>query len=165
MLYSAPFRIARRNGPERDFGPVLTQSIALASNGPLAGSGPGDLTRWMAVPWQTDTSSCLYAYREPNDIYLPTFWPARVPNNVLTREDYSLVVNRNLPMVRRAEAFRRRADWFRMKPINSQQQMWMVNQFVKNWSSIGVVTLRPGPGDSSFPSHFWVEEGAAFRPV
>ncbi|MBI1323542.1 hypothetical protein GC170_10200 [bacterium] len=165
LLYSAPFRIARRTSPEPDFGPVLTQSIALSSNGPLAGSGPGDLTRWMAVPWQTDTSSCLYAYREPNDVYLPTFWPARVPNNVLTTEDYAIVRNKKLPMHIRATAFRRRADWFRMKPLNSQEQMRMVNQFVKNWSSIGVVTLRPGPGDSSFPVHFWVEENANFSPV
>ncbi len=165
LLYSSPFRIARRPGPEPDFGPTLTQPLALSPNGPLAGSGPGSLTRWMAVPWQTDTSSCLYAYHEPNDVYLPTFWPARVPNNVLTTDDYSIVRNKKLPMGVRAAAFKRRADWFRMKPRNSQEQMRMVNLFVKNWSAIGVVTLRPGPGDTSFPVHFWVEEDAHFSPV
>ncbi len=165
LLYSAPFRIARRNGPEPDFGPMLTQTTALSPNGPLAGSGPGDLTRWMAIPWQTDTSSCLYGYREPEDVYLPTFWPARVPNNVLTHDDYAVIRNRNLPMHVRSAAFRRRADWFRMKPANAEEQMRMVNKFVKTWSSIGVVTLRPGPGDANFPVHFWVEEGAAFSPV
>jgi hypothetical protein len=165
LLYGAPFRIARRSGPEPDYGPVLTQEIALSPNGPLAGSGPGDLTRWMAVPWQTDTSSCLYAYREPNDVYLPTFWPARVPNNVLTHDDYAVVRNGRLPLANRVTAFRRRADWFRMKPQNSQEQLRMVNQFVKQWSKIGVVTLRPGPGDPNFPTHFWVEEGAAFQPI
>ena len=42
----------------------------------------------------------------------------------------------------------------------------MVNNFIANWSQIGVVSLRPGPGDdANFPSHFWVEEGANFQPL
>lgn len=165
-LYDAPFRIARRNGPEPDFGPVLTQSIALSGTGPLNGSGPGDLTRWMAVPWQTDTSSCLYAYGEPEDVYLPTFWPARVPNNVLTAQDFAIIQNRRLPLPVRVAAFQRRADWFRLKPADSAQQMRMVNQFITKWSQIGVISLRQGPGDSAnFPDNFWVEGEASFQPL
>lgn len=166
LLYDAPFRIARRNGLEKDFGPVLTQPIALSDTGPLDGSGPGDLSRWMAVPWQSDTSSCLYAYGESEDVYLPTFWPARVPNNVLTSKDFGIIQNRRLPLANRVEAFRRRADWFRLKPKNRAEQLKMVNNFIANWSQIGVVSLRPGPGDdANFPSHFWVEEGANFQPL
>lgn len=166
LLYDAPFRIARRNGPEPDFGPVLTQPIALSDTGPLNGSRPGDLTRWMAVPWQSDTSSCLYAYGEPEDVYLPTFWPARVPNNVLTSQDFAIIQNRRLPLPMRVAAFHRRADWFRLKPANGAQQMLMVNHFIKNWSRIGIVSLRPGPGDdSNFPNQFWVEGEASFQPL
>ena len=43
----------------------------------------------MAVPWQTDTASCrsgyYLGYGPRYDPYVPTFWPARVPNQVLTR--------------------------------------------------------------------------------
>ena len=88
-LYAAPFRLRRRDGAEPDWGDAMTSEIALAADGPLSGSGPGDLTRWMAVPWQTDTSSCLSRYKVEVDDYLPTFWPARVPNDVLTADDYA----------------------------------------------------------------------------
>lgn len=165
LLYYAPFRIARRSGPEPDYGPVLTQSIALSADGPLAGSGPGDLSRWMALPWQTDTSSCLFAYNEPPDIYLPTFWPARVPNNVLTHKNYQVVANRRNPLAIRAAAFRNRAYWFRTRTLTPQQRSQLRKDFVPNWSKIGIVTPRPGPGDGNFPSQFWVEEGADFFPT
>lgn len=165
ILYHAPFRIARRSGPEPNFGPVLTQAIALSPTGPLAGSGPGDLSRWMALPWQTDTSSCLFAYNEAPDIYLPTFWPARVPNNVLTQANYRVIANRRNPMAIRAAAFRSRAYWFRTRPLTPQQRNQLRLDFVPNWSKIGIVTPRPGPGDGNFPSHFWVEEGAEFFPM
>ena len=55
-------------------------AVALSADGPLAGSGPGDVTRWMAVPWQADTASCRSGYQygpTPVDPYLPTFWAAR----------------------------------------------------------------------------------------
>ncbi len=92
ILYSAPFRIKRRQGPEPDWGTSLTSAVALSAGGPLDGSGPGDLSRWMACPWQTDTSSCLSAYRPYGGEYLPTFWPARVPNDVLTEAEYERIM-------------------------------------------------------------------------
>ena len=60
--------------------------------GPLYAQGPGDLTRWMGLPWQADTGFCRSGYTAPGytyDPYLPTFWPARVPNQVLTEANYS----------------------------------------------------------------------------
>jgi hypothetical protein len=164
LLYSAPFRISRRYGPEPDYGPVLTPAIALAGNGPLAGNEAGDLSRWMALPWQADTSSCLFAYNDPVDIYLPTFWPARVPNTVLTQSDYQIIMNRSAPLPQRIAAFRRRAPWFRTRPLNSQQRAMLRLEYVPNWSKIGIVTPKPGPGGPNFPNQFWVEEGAEFFP-
>ena len=93
LLYEAPFRLRRRRDPEPDWGPEMTSEIALAEDGPLAASGPGGLSRWMAVPWQTDTSSCLSRYKHDVDGYLPTFWPARVPNDVLDLESYQAVMD------------------------------------------------------------------------
>ena len=143
---------------------MLNYEIALAPDGPLAGSGPGDLSRWMAIPWQTDTSSCLFAYNEPSDIYLPTFWPARVPNNVLTQANYQVINNRRVPLAIRIAAFKNRAYWFRTRTLTPAQRAALRQAFVPNWGKIGIITPRPGPGNGNFPSHFWVEEGAEFFP-
>ena len=62
ILYQSALRLKLRRGPEPDYGPYLNSRVCLGPGGPLDGSGPGDVSRWMAVPWQTDTSSCLYAY-------------------------------------------------------------------------------------------------------
>ncbi|MET9872553.1 LodA/GoxA family CTQ-dependent oxidase, partial [Streptomyces sp. NPDC006386] len=102
-LYAAPFRVRHRapGTPEPDYGSVLTPQTALGVDGPLYGQGPGDLTRWMAVPWQTDTARCrsgyYLGYGPRYDPYLPTFWPARVPNHVLTEQDYEEAVDPGRP--------------------------------------------------------------------
>ena len=67
-MYRAPFRIKPRpsSQPDPSYGPKLTPQAALAANGPLYLQVPGDLTRWMAVPWQADTASCRSAYSAPD---------------------------------------------------------------------------------------------------
>src|SRR5262249_52679412 len=98
-IYASPFRLLHREGPEPDYGNVLTPAVALSANGPLAGSQPGDVTRWMAVPWQTDTASCRSGYQyghTPVDPYLPTFWAARVPNHVMPEKSYERVLDASL---------------------------------------------------------------------
>lgn len=95
-LYSDLGRLRHRlpnDPPEPDYGDVLTPAAALGPNGPLHRCGPGDVTRWMACPWQTDTSSCGSAYPNATTVPsplpdLPTFWPAAVPNKVLTQRAY-----------------------------------------------------------------------------
>ena len=81
-MYRAPFRIRPRtkHNPEPDYGDHLTYKEVMDDTGPLYFNEPGDITRWMAVPWQTDTSSCRSGYIPEYDPFLPTFWPARVPN-------------------------------------------------------------------------------------
>lgn len=60
------------------------------------------------MPWQTDTSSCRSGYPPIYDLYVPSFWPARVPIEVLTRENYEMVMDtlRLLPEGRKAFANR-----------------------------------------------------------
>ena len=59
----------------------------------------------MACPWQTDTSSCLSAYRPYGGEYLPTFWPARVPNDVLTQGNYDILIDPSTTPAEKEEAF------------------------------------------------------------
>jgi L-Lysine epsilon oxidase N-terminal/L-lysine epsilon oxidase C-terminal domain len=157
-MYMAPFRIRHRapDQPEPSYGTVLTPKTALSVNGPLYAQGPGDLTRWMAVPWQTDTASCRSGYElslSPRyDPYLPTFWPARVPNHVLTEEDYRIVADEKRPLAECNEAFERRAVWLRGL---KGQHIDQLKQMIDDWYRLGIVEVRSGARD--FPDVIQVE--------
>jgi hypothetical protein len=140
----------------------MTSAIALAEDGPLHASGPGDLTRWMAVPWQTDTSSCLSRYKRDVDGYLPTFWPARVPNDVLDLESYEAVLDSASSLEKRQRAFANREKWLRDLPGFGVASRIRINAFIRQWADAGVVTRQHGPNDGApFPEAFWVELGHA----
>lgn len=161
ILYQSAFRLKLRRGPEPDYGPYLNSRICLGPGGPLDGSGPGDVSKWMAVPWQTDTSSCLYAYVGWQDgVFLPTFWPVRVPNNVLTSEQYAIVKDEAQPYRARYDAFRfdNRQYWLRALPPREDYKK-VINTFVAKWNEVGVVTRAPGVTDRKFPATMFVEMG------
>ena len=102
----------------------------------------------MAVPWQADTASCRSGYDTRYDPYLPTFWPARVPNQVLTEADYAIAVDESRPLAERQAAFERRANWLRwLTPRQPQYMLDMVEHFGK----FGVIEGRPGPSDGHVP--------------
>lgn len=162
-MYGSPFRLRRRAGREPDYGDVLTPAVALSADGPLAGCAPGDVTRWMAVPWQTDTASCRSGYQygdTPVDPYLPTFWAARVPNHVMPAQNYAVVLDRSRPLDERRAAFALRAQFFRN--IDRPERGDTLQEMVDNWYRLGVVTEQPGPGDEAFPPTFKVETDNEF---
>lgn len=156
-MYESPFRIRRRPAGELEpsYGPELTQQIALRPGGPVYAQGPGDISRWMALPWQGDTAFCRSGYEPEFDPYLPTFWPARVPNQVLTEEDYQKVIDTSLPREERIIAFNNRPGWLRALTGNVAEQM---NQMVAHFGAMGVVEARPGvKDDPEFPEVIYVE--------
>jgi hypothetical protein len=162
-MYASPFRLLHRKRPEPDYGDVLTPEVALSADGPLAGSRPGDVTRWMAVPWQADTASCRSGYQygdTPVDPYLPTFWAARVPNHVMPEESYEVVLDMTRPLDERQAAFFGRAQFFRN--IDRPETPETLQEMVDNWYRLGVVTEQPGPGDAAFPPVFKVETDSEF---
>ena len=162
-MYASPFRLLHRKAPEPDYGNVLTPEVALSADGPLAGSGPGGVTRWMAVPWQADTASCRSGYQygdTPVDPYLPTFWAARVPNHVMPEQSYERVLDTSRPLDERREAFFARAQFFRN--IDAPETPETLQNMVDNWYRLGVVTEQPGPGDPAFPPLFKVETDNEF---
>ena len=160
-MYAAPFRLAHRppGWVEPDYGAVLTpDNIA----GPCAAQIAGGVTRWMAVPWQTDTASCRSGYQKSYDPYVPTFWPARVPNQVMSRQAYETVMNPELPLGERMAAFARRAAWLR--PLGNTSYEDQINNLIADIAQMGVVEVKPGPRDVAlFPAAFQVEQlpGAA----
>ena len=157
-MYMGPFRVARApdGWKEPSFGAELIDDTLTLPNGPiLGGQLPGGLTRWMALPWQTDTASCRSGYQKTYDPYVPTFWPARVPNQVLTRENYEIVMDKNRPIAERMAAFANRAAWVR--PLGSKSYTDQINNMIARYGAMGVVEWQPGPGDKEFPESMEVE--------
>jgi len=154
-MYEKPFRFKKRTEAEPDLGETLNTKNVFDPNGPLlGGQTAGDLTRWMAVPWQGDTVWCRSGY-DDDDPYMPTFWPARVPNHVLSEADYEIVKDQTLPLAERQEAFSRRAKWWRFLKGNGVD---MINQMMDLFGAMGVVVARKDLlNDPDFPGVIYVE--------
>ena len=163
-MYMAPFRLkhAPPNVREPSYGLYLTSDEARAPSGPVnRGQVPGGLTRWMAVPWQTDAASCRSGYDKKYDPYLPTFWPARVPNQVLSETDYETVMDTNQELGQRLQAFANRANWFARLGLN-QSYVYQLNYMIQHFDEMGVVEVREGlPDDPHFPPIMQVQDSKA----
>jgi len=158
MMYMAPFRFlhAAPGWIEPQYAPTIDAALNLP-NGPLAAQVPGGITRWMAIPWQTDTASCRSGYTRKYDPYVPSFWPARVPNQVLTEENYRKVMDESLPLGERLSAFATRAYWTRM--LGAGNYTDQINAMIEHFDRMGVVEVREGPSDrQNFPATMEVEQ-------
>ncbi|MEA2888723.1 MAG: hypothetical protein QOD11_3083 [Bradyrhizobium sp.] len=160
-MYMAPFRIRHADDMNANpsYGAAFTPDMVGLPEGPLYGQVPGGITRWMAVPWQADTASCRSGYRSDPPIYaphLPTFWPARVPNQVLDSANYDIVM-KGKSLDGRLKAFATRSDW--LAPIMHGNYLDQINAFIGNISQMGVVEMRKGPvDDPAFPTMIGVQD-------
>jgi hypothetical protein len=171
-MYRAPFRLRERPPgiAEPDYGDVMTQAIALGPAGPLVASGPGDVSRWMAVPWQTDTASCRSGYAwsgnpTPNDTFIPTFWPSRVPNDVLTAGQFAIVIDPNRSLDERWRAFYHRVRWLRGFDYGGPY-LPQITKMITEFGDLGVVEARANPNagaDDPFPETLYVESVPTVR--
>lgn len=162
QMYQSPFRLRRRpfDAPEPDFGEFMNSTIALSRDGPLSGSGPGDITKWLGVPWQTDMASCRAGVtREdfPDDDFLPAFWVSRVPDQVLTEEEFSVIENPHSTPAQKRKAFQTRKNWMRQFGIDSPY-VEFITRAVSGFKDLGVIERRkpenPPPG---LPAEMFVE--------
>jgi hypothetical protein len=164
LMWKAPFRLnvlPEDKLAQEDFGPILRPEVALGEGGPLAASGPGTLTRWMGVPWQTDEASCLSGYDIATYLRLPSFWAARVPNQVLSSLAYQRVLDMSLPFGQRLKHFNYRQEWLRYFGPSYETR---INQNVAMWHKVGIIVEQPGPPDyeeTGLPERIWVETGLA----
>lgn len=159
-MYQSAFRLkpAPAGWREPNYGPQMDSTVISLPSGPIMGGQvPGSITRWMAVPWQTDTASCKSGYEAAYDPYLPTFWPARVPNQVMSEDQYRIVTNPQLEVGQRMQAFANRADWRApLRPDKSYTHQ--INHMIHHFDELGVVESRPGvPDDPRFPARMQVE--------
>jgi hypothetical protein len=88
---------------------------------------------------------------------VPTFWPARVPNNVLTEANYQKVMDESLPLGDRLAAFATRSLWIR--PLGNVSYTDQINNMIDHFGTLGVVEVREGPSDrENFPAMIEVEQ-------
>jgi L-Lysine epsilon oxidase N-terminal/L-lysine epsilon oxidase C-terminal domain len=163
-MYRAPFRFAHAPADwvEPDYGLTLTFAAATAPNGCLGPQAPGGISRWMAVPWQCDTASCRSGYDKTYNPYVPTFWPARVPNQVLALQDYKIVMDESRALAERQAAFARRADW--NAPLDlAASYVTQINNMIAHFDQMGIVESRRGPSDGEFPLIIEVEDRPEVR--
>lgn len=160
-IYSKPFRIMRSTTTEPDYGPQLDVSTVLGAQGPLGGQFAGSLSRWMLLPWQIDTGGCLAGYDDRLEFDAPSFWPSRVPNNVLAHEDYKKAIDTSAPREERVIAFLTRRSWF--FPLGSPARQWG-ERLITEFGNMGVLEAYPGPiGDPEIPSTIYVETHPATK--
>ncbi|WP_052262184.1 LodA/GoxA family CTQ-dependent oxidase [Pseudoalteromonas luteoviolacea] len=158
-----PFDPMRLNIVECDddvqdyYGPILTPEVALKDMFNV--SGPGTLTRFMGVPWQSDEGSCQSNESYDPAQYLPTmtFWSARVPNQVLSQRSFEQLQNEAIGLGQRAKSYSYRQDWLRF--LREGGEKARVNM-VKYWDKIGIVVKTPTTAlkaDHNNVDHIWVE--------
>lgn len=162
MMWKEPFRLnimGENEEPQDSFGPLLSSDIALMPNGSVSVSGPGTLTRWLGVPWQTDEASCLSGYDPSTYLPLPSFWAARVPNQVLSMDSYRRLSHEDLPTGQRLKHFDYRQDWLRDFGTNYTKK---INAMISKWHYLGIVsphTDEVSDMGGLLPHNYWVETG------
>ena len=159
-MWKAPFRLnllPETASVKMDYGPELTPEVALAADGPLSANGPGTLTWWMGTPWQTDEASCMSGYQAGTYLPTPSFWAARVPNEVLPEAGYMRMLDTRLSMIQRVKHLATRGEWLRFFSTQYQKR---INSNIHMWDKVGIIAERPGPVDakqSGLPDRLWVE--------
>ena len=145
-MYMSAFRFKHDNETKNledsiEWGPLLTPSIVTAMDNPFQGQVAGGITRWMAIPWQTDTSSCRDGYDVTYDTYVPTFWPARVPNNILGYKQY-LKLTQNKDENTILQDFNYRKEWLEDlpgTPTRYSDYKVVINTMIEHFDSVGIV--------------------------
>lgn len=165
-MWEAPYRLKvlpEGEAIQLDFGDVLTTEIALGPDGPCSVNGPGSLTRWMGVPWQTDEASCLSGYTVSTYLPLPSFWAARVPNQVFSEDGYLRIQAGNVNIAQRLKHLDYRQDWLRDIEADHLQRL---KNMVKEWHHLGIITKQEDPipnnKEGFLPEVSWVEMGRYF---
>lgn len=166
------FRIARGNRQSlvQIVGRLLHYDAATgggaAESAPIGPQMPGDLTRWMGLPWQPDVFSCQYVAMQ-DDFPVPVWWPALIPVNVLPEEFYRQLMREDLSPEERVKFFENRVWWARGVPgigYHASAGYWDgIRNMISAWQRMGFVVRRPGPTDpgrpTAIPDELFVEVG------
>ena len=106
---------------------------------------PGDITRWMALPWQADFSECN-----------TNWWPAARPDDVVPEAEYEqIVANYSEALEGGLEAvLANRVPWARGIPDQSPQ---LDNAMVHAWKDFGFIVPRQYPREGPGAQEVYIE--------
>lgn len=167
---SLPFRLAisERPGLVQDIGLQLHPGNVFAGNpnkpeegAPIGPQAPGDLTRWMGVPWQGDAFSCQ-SVQQADGFPTPIWWPALLPVDVLPEAFYEQMMRADLSDEERLRFYHSRVPWARgAAGIGLHVEAGYTDglrRMIELWTRMGVVVRRPGPqGIPGVPDEVYVE--------
>jgi hypothetical protein len=142
----------------------------LPEHSPIGPQNPGDLTRWLGLPWQADAFSCqnvLFGNDFPN----ATWWPANLPISVLPEYAFEQLSRDDLSDQAKLKFFNTRVMWSRdvagVGYHASGSYMDGLKRMIALWGHMGFIESRPRPKGLSptlqklIPAELFVETGRA----
>lgn len=108
---------------------------------------PGDLTKWMGIPWQSDAGSCQDVFVD-KQYPTPAWWAANLPVNVLTEDSFEKLKDPQVLDTTKQYIYGNRLPWLRTTDtgfIGYHAEGGYINgliNMVYQWKDIGMVTGR-----------------------
>jgi hypothetical protein len=118
----------------------------------------------LGVPWQTDEASCLSGYDTTTYLPLPSFWAARVPNQVMSEDSYERMNVTEINIAQRLKHFDYRQDWLREF---GTQYLSKINKMIHEWHDLGIIAeTKPRNEQNEFlPDRVWKETGLQYTGI
>ena len=110
-------------------------------------STPGDLTKWMGIPWQSDAGSCQKVFLD-SQYPIPAWWAANLPVDVLTEESLVAMRNTDLKPETIQYVYANRLPWLMTTDtgyVGYHAEGGYMNgliNMVYKWKNVGVVAGR-----------------------
>jgi len=165
LIWKDAYRLNVLPGMEpakQDYGDMLTPELCVSDGGPYDGVAAGALTRFMGVPWQTDGVSCNSAadYFPSTFLSMPTFWGARVPDQVFSQASYqrAAALDPTAASAQFQKHFTYRSDWLR--DIRGPDYYYRISAAITQWAELGMVLPEKNP-PSHLPADTRFEQGRA----
>ena len=140
----------------------------LSADSPIGSQNPGDLTRWLGLPWLPDAFSCQMVLYD-NDFPNAAWWPALLPIDVLPEFAYNQLFREDLSDQSKLNFFNKRVTWTRgVAGIGYHVEgsyMDGLKRMIALWSHMGFVIKKPRPDNLSpelqklIPKDIYVETG------
>jgi hypothetical protein len=108
---------------------------------------PGDMTKWMGIPWQSDAGSCQAIWTD-SQYPVPSWWAANLPVDVLTEESYEKMQDESILADTRRNIYANRLPWLQTTDtgfVGYHAEGGYMNgliAMVYQWKDIGVVAGR-----------------------
>lgn len=108
---------------------------------------PGDLTKWMGIPWQSDAGSCQLVFIE-NQYPVPAWWAANLPVTVLPEDSFRKLSDPSILPETKKYIYASRLEWLHTTNTGFEGYhaeggyMNGLISMVYQWKEIGLVTGR-----------------------